>query len=898
VFPAHHLPAFFATLRTGGFAVGPIEQQRIIDLLFELEVGGRMPHESDRLSNMLACVVCTSAEQQIQFRRHFVACFGAWHDRNLLAPARAPAEGPVKVFETQEAARNSSRRKFLSASQWQIMFRFGIAIAALIGVLELVLAWPYQTWSSLAAPDLLATGPRSAWNAIRNTAGPALLFVALPIFSVIALWITAPGRVSTAYLNRRLVDYRPEFIRLMVETSPFNPYFDRNLHRRVQELRRARLVESREIDIEGTLNATLSYAGFFTPVFAPCRIAPEYLVLIDRRDANDHLLHYALSLVVALRKAQVYVDVYYYNADIRRLMASVGAPALTFEEVVSRHPEHRLILIGTGDRLFDAATGNLQPWAHLVQKFSRRVLLTPVPRETWGYRERTLQTSLQTMVLSVSPRAISIMVDVLVAEEPPTPKPPARQMGPRAEAMADLATLLDDRAMLWIETGTPDKKSLVLLDRALHAALPQETYNLLTACAIYPELNWNLTVHVGVALFQRSLSMADHLLSLCNLPWFRTGRMPNWLRARLTAGMPNDLYEKLRVLLNALLLTSLGFARKTMAIEAGLNKPDIVAAEQRLSSRMRDPILIDFMTRLRRERTAVELPRILVGMMPSGRWWLRNIFSHSHLDDLCVNAKTMHEFVEGGGIEAARITRGRENQRTEIRPVFELMDSSGPAIATVNTCFLYVPVGKSPARLIDDKSVALYLLRRKTMMQMSIVNVISVLLTAVLLFAGQFQNINAGIGVVIVMVWIAGPFWLLHWLLVRPVWKRFELFPGFRSWLAGPPHLSTRFVREDRTGHVRFAEESVSGSMSDPEKLGRIVKHIFLTKKGKIARLKDGTALLVSGNEIRRFDSLADCQEACGDRAQWIKLKTKESKQDFYREAAVCLEQINGDPPG
>jgi hypothetical protein len=354
----------------------------------------------------------------------------------------------------------------------------------------------------------------------------------------------------------------------------------------------------------------------------------------------------------------------------------------------------------------------------------------------------------------------------------------------------------------------------------------------------------------------------------------------------------------MRSILNSLLLTSLGFTRKTMAIEAGLNRPETTAAvEQRLSSRMRDPILIDFVTRLRRERTAVELPRILARMLGGGRW-LRNMFSHAQFDDLGVNAQTMREFVNAERIEAVRIGDRSKNTGSEIRPVIELRRNSGPPIATIDTYFLYLPVGNRPARLVDDMSVALYLRRRKTMMQMSVINIITVLVTASLLFAGQFQTTNAGIGVGTVVIWIAGPFWLLHWLLVRPVLNRFELFPGFQSWLAGPHHQSTRFVREDRIGHIRFAEEGVTGkSVLDPrtlDRLGRNVKGVFLTSRGKIASLRDGTALAVIGNEIRRFGSIADYRDAYGDRALWAELTTKVSKRDFYREVAAALREIAG----
>jgi hypothetical protein len=86
--------------------------------------------------------------------------------------------------------------------------------------------------------------------------------------------------------------------------------------------------------------------------------------------------------------------------------------------VASRYADHNLIIIGTGDRFFDPVWGRLHPWTDLIQSFARRVIMTPVPRELWGYRERQLHERLKTEVLPLSPQAIPDLVEVLAAEEP------------------------------------------------------------------------------------------------------------------------------------------------------------------------------------------------------------------------------------------------------------------------------------------------------------------------------------------------------------------------------------------------------------------------------------------------------------------------------------------------
>jgi hypothetical protein len=174
--------------------------------------------------------------------------------------------------------------------------------------------------------------------------------------------------------------------------------------------------------VDATLSATLDRAGLFSPVFAFRRIAPEYLVLIDRRSGNDHVARYAESFVTALRQMRIFVDLYHYNGDFRRLFAGVGAPSITFDEVTGRHPEHRLVIIGAGERFFDPVSGRLLPWAARVKSFQRRILLTPTPRELWGYREEALQEGLEMPVIAIGSDAITAMADFLFKDEPPRPR--------------------------------------------------------------------------------------------------------------------------------------------------------------------------------------------------------------------------------------------------------------------------------------------------------------------------------------------------------------------------------------------------------------------------------------------------------------------------------------------
>jgi hypothetical protein len=214
-----------------------------------------------------------------------------------------------------------------------------VLLAGLSAVLPKLMEIPFAPPVDLPSPStlnfqafhswLLSTleGPRAVIESMQTTFGPATLLLVYVVFIAAALWVAS--RPFYAYMSRRRLDYRPQLVELLVKPAEFNPFLDRNFAHRVQDLRRPRLVDSHELDVSASLSATIDHGGLFSPVFSSRRVAPEYLVLIDRRSVNDHIAQYADALVEALRQMRLYVDRYTYNSDFRRLHAGGNAPSIT-----------------------------------------------------------------------------------------------------------------------------------------------------------------------------------------------------------------------------------------------------------------------------------------------------------------------------------------------------------------------------------------------------------------------------------------------------------------------------------------------------------------------------------------------------------------------------------------
>jgi len=75
------------------------------------------------------------------------------------------------------------------------------------------------------------------------------------------------------------------------------------------------------------------------------------------------------------------------------------------------------------------------------------------------------------------------------------------------------------------------------------------TFQWLCACAVYPELHWQLTLALGLALQDQTRLDEARLLRLTRLPWFRIGRMPAALRPALIAALDPQNLQKVRAII-------------------------------------------------------------------------------------------------------------------------------------------------------------------------------------------------------------------------------------------------------------------------------------------------------------------------------------------------------------
>ncbi len=308
-------------------------------------------------------------------------------------------------------------------------------------------------------------------------------------------------------------------------------------------------VESRQLDARATVRASAGRGGLFTPVYGRRRTLPEYLVLIDRVGFGDQLAQFNADIVARLSEHDVYLDTYYFHGDPRRCReGGADSPQLSLSDLAARHPDHYLIIFSDGTGLLSTTTGRPEPFVEQLLYWRGRALLTPVPRLEWEYREWALERE-GLKVLPASIDGLRLLVDAVSTVGRSTRAPGFDETPPYPD-------ILREQPSLWKERDAPSPSQTRRLVTHLRRYLGPEGFELLCACAVYPVMQWGVTLFLAYELLGRH-KVEEVLPRLLRLPWFRNGTMPQWLRRTLVREMPRARRRLVRERLEHLLLAFL-----------------------------------------------------------------------------------------------------------------------------------------------------------------------------------------------------------------------------------------------------------------------------------------------------------------------------------------------------
>lgn len=352
----------------------------------------------------------------------------------------------------------------------------------------------------------------------------------------------------------------------------------------LRRLMRYRPIVGKRLDERRSVRAVVRQAGYADPVMRKVQHVIDYLILVQRWQTHDHERMRVRHLVDVLAKKGLSISVYDYERDplmARRAVRPENREQLSGfyerEEMLDLptlrdlHPNSRLVLVTDGRDLVDRVTGRVRD--EVVRSFSfwsERMVLTPVPVGDWGEVELALSRDLdaplgratQSMATDLARGFQSVFGQARhrLALERARGVPGLRKLdawwqevasefGSDA-ALASGPHLLPDNPLI-VTDLVPARGIIRETMAALRRWLGPRGFLWHAACAVYPQLRFDLTVHIGTHLRAALHDDAPVLFRdlpgdrrvferLTALPWFRAGRMPEWLRREALSQISAD----------------------------------------------------------------------------------------------------------------------------------------------------------------------------------------------------------------------------------------------------------------------------------------------------------------------------------------------------------------------
>ena len=417
-------------------------------------------------------------------------------------------------------------------------------------------------------------------------------------------------------LKKKASEVEPELERLAIKGTNEKLFSGELFRRTVQKFRLHGEVISNQLDPTSTIEVTVKQGGWFKPVYGMRNVLPEYLVLIDRASFNDQRARLVDAMLDRLVDGGVFVQRYYFDGDPRSCRKrEPKSPGRSLPDLAAKYPEHRLMVFGEGASFLDPLTLRPQLFLELFSFWKDKAFFTSQSPAHWGYCEWVLAAS-DFLVLPATESGLAAFVETIH-----TGLVNKVNGGSGARQFPEM---LRDSDARWLITDDPGTRVKDRLCAQLRHYLEDDGYYWLSACAIYPSIQWDITLFLGYELNGAGGRLLDEqrLLSLVRLPWFRHANMPDWLRLRLVSEMSSTRERAVRGALEHMLLSALdhpaGGAQLEIAREPApaMSRRRKKKLEQFLrglpdDSPLREHVFLSFMSAHRLSSTAVRLPEMV-----------------------------------------------------------------------------------------------------------------------------------------------------------------------------------------------------------------------------------------------------------------------------------------------
>ena len=532
------LPLFINKLRLIGYNISTAQIIAIQNLILALAKQGKLPPKLAQFNTLFAPILCHSQKEQQAFGSHF---------DDWVQTIEKPEE--INCPDENAISDTLPPKKIRSTKKWVIITTV-IVIAMLIGGFFLYQLFPrVQETPPTETTDISEpppsspepvlpepeTTPKSQLPELPEPQKPQTYFwwivLLLPLILLLRyLWRHLGRYLDRRNLVRKYTSIQPDIKKLSVETVEENIFQPFELSHSAQQLRKHISVESIHLDITATVEKSIEAGGWFSPVRGTMKRRPEYLVLIDRLTFKDHQTKLVDTLINQLIDEEVLVNRYYFDATPRRCYPEdTHLAPLTLRDLAAHYPAHKLLIFSDGNGFINPITGKIVDWINQLSIWTHRTLFTLEAPEQWGYREHLLKEAADFLIMPANEGGLKFLVEQMNANARQSYHSPLWQNGRKNLAFPEV---LNENFNRCLERHAPDADVLTELLTQVELFLGETGYYWFCACAVYPELHWQVTLYLRKELLTESEPLED-FMKLARLPWFRYGYMPDWLRAPL-----------------------------------------------------------------------------------------------------------------------------------------------------------------------------------------------------------------------------------------------------------------------------------------------------------------------------------------------------------------------------
>jgi hypothetical protein len=304
-------------------------------------------------------------------------------------------------------------------------------------------------------------------------------------------------------------------------------------------LRKRHTSDVYRVDINKTIKTTIRQGGFPELEYVPRTQPTDFLIFLDKEFPEGHLTRLFSYVIDRLKKDQVHLTVYTFSRE-PLLLSNEGLNhvLLPIDKVARLYPDTMLIIFSQAKAFFKSYDVVLKNWvSEKFKSWGTKLLLTPLAKKDWGAEELALYQAGFTVVpadinsFNIISDEINHMIDRQQLKKEIVPETyGSRQFNFNRwrQVTAYLAKALNENKRQFNHIS-----DINLIEQWL------------CALAVYPHLNWEVTIAIGKA-FENKYTGSGRLVNYTNLllisriSWMNDDQLMDSLRIEMLNKLEND----------------------------------------------------------------------------------------------------------------------------------------------------------------------------------------------------------------------------------------------------------------------------------------------------------------------------------------------------------------------